>query len=76
MICQMHELEIVKVIEKIKDLNAKKVGLQFPEGLKVHATKIARQIEKETGALVIISADPCYGACDVADVDMRILLMF
>jgi len=66
-----HELEIVDVIKKIKDLKAEKVGLQFPEGLKVHAVKIARQIEQETGALVVISADPCYGACDVADVDMR-----
>ncbi len=65
-----HELEIAEVIEKIKDLNAEKVGLQFPEGLKVHATKIAGQIEQETGAVVIISADPCYGACDVADVEM------
>ena len=65
-----HELEIVDVIKKIKDLKAKKVGLQFPEGLKVHAIKIARQIEQETGTLVIISADPCYGACDVADIDM------
>ncbi len=65
-----HELEIIDVIKKIKDLKAEKVGLQFPEGLKVHAIKIARQIEQETGALVIISADPCYGACDVADIDM------
>lgn len=65
-----HELEIVDVIKKIKDLKAKKVGLQFPEGLKVHAIKIARQIEQETDTLVIISADPCYGACDVADIDM------
>jgi len=65
-----HELEIVDVIEKIKDLEADTVGLQFPEGLKVHAIKVARQIEDETGATVIISADPCYGACDVADVDM------
>jgi 2-(3-amino-3-carboxypropyl)histidine synthase len=65
-----HELEIHEIIKKIKDLKAEKVGLQFPEGLKVHATKIAREIEQETGALVIISADPCYGACDVADVDM------
>jgi 2-(3-amino-3-carboxypropyl)histidine synthase len=65
-----YELEIVDVIKKIKDLKAKKVGLQFPEGLKVHAIKIARQIEQETSTLVIISADPCYGACDVADIDM------
>lgn len=65
-----HELEIETVIEKIKELKAEKVGLQFPEGLKVHATKIAEQIERKTKALVIISADPCYGACDVADMDM------
>ena len=66
-----HQLEILDVIDKIKDLKAVTVGLQFPEGLKVHAIKVARKIEKETGATVIISADPCYGACDVADVDMR-----
>jgi 2-(3-amino-3-carboxypropyl)histidine synthase len=65
-----HELEIADIVVKIKDLKADTVGLQFPEGLKVHAVKVARQIENETGATVIISADPCYGACDVADVDM------
>jgi 2-(3-amino-3-carboxypropyl)histidine synthase len=47
------------------------VGIQFPEGLKVNAIKIARKIEHQTGAIVIISADPCYGACDVADEDMQ-----
>lgn len=46
------------------------VGLQFPEGLKKHALEIASQIEKETGAAVYISADPCFGACDL---DMRLL---
>jgi 2-(3-amino-3-carboxypropyl)histidine synthase len=66
-----HQLEILDVIDKIKDLKAVNVGLQFPEGLKVHAIKVARKIEKETSATVIISADPCYGACDVADVDMK-----
>ncbi len=66
-----HELDIDDVIKKIKILKAVKVGIQFPEGLKVHAIKIARKIEHETGAMVIISADPCYGACDVADEDMK-----
>ncbi len=66
-----HELEIFDVIEKVKEFKADTVGLQFPEGLKVYAIKVARQIEHETGATVIISADPCYGACDVADVDMK-----
>ncbi len=65
-----HELEISEVIKKIKKLKADNVGLQFPEGLKMHSVAVARQIEEETGATVIISADPCYGACDVADTDM------
>ncbi|MDD3984905.1 MAG: diphthamide biosynthesis enzyme Dph2 [Methanobacterium sp.] len=67
----IHQLELTYIIKKIKELKAFIVGLQFPEGLKVHAIKVARQIELKTNATVIISADPCYGACDVADVDMR-----
>jgi 2-(3-amino-3-carboxypropyl)histidine synthase len=39
--------------------------LQMPEGLKPEGTRLAKIIEK-TGALPIISADPCYGACDLA----------
>ena len=66
-----YEFDVEGVIEKIKKFHAEVVGVQFPEGLKIHATKIARQIEDETGATVIISADPCYGACDAADTDMR-----
>ena len=50
-------------------MNACTVGLQFPEGLKTNAVDIARIIENNTDATVIISADPCYGACDVADND-------
>jgi 2-(3-amino-3-carboxypropyl)histidine synthase len=65
-----HELEISEVVDKIKEIKAETVGLQFPEGLKLHAVQVARTIELETGATVIISADPCYGACDVADTDM------
>jgi 2-(3-amino-3-carboxypropyl)histidine synthase len=41
------------------------VGLQVPEGLKRAASGIAKQIKDQTGAEVIISGDPCYGACDV-----------
>jgi 2-(3-amino-3-carboxypropyl)histidine synthase len=37
----------------------------MPEGLKPEGTRLAKIIEK-TGALPIISADPCYGACDLA----------
>ena len=46
--------------------------LQLPEGLKPEAPRLARAIEK-FGALPIISADPCYGACDLATDDAESL---
>jgi 2-(3-amino-3-carboxypropyl)histidine synthase len=39
--------------------------VQLPEGLKREALQIASIIE-ESGAVALISADPCYGACDLA----------
>lgn len=59
--------DIVKIIDVIKARNAKVVGLQFPEGLKRQGTVPAKKIEELSGALVIVSGDPCYGACDVDD---------
>jgi len=43
---------------------AKRVLLQLPEGLKPEAPRLAAAIQ-EAGALPVISADPCYGACDI-----------
>ncbi|MCS7120993.1 MAG: diphthamide biosynthesis enzyme Dph2 [Archaeoglobaceae archaeon] len=40
------------------------VGIQLPDGLKRKAIEIARKFEEE-GHEVIISADSCFGACDV-----------
>lgn len=67
----MYDMDLDKVIRKINSIDAQTVGLQFPEGLKVQATKIARTIEEETDAIVIISGDPCFGACDVGDWKMK-----
>jgi 2-(3-amino-3-carboxypropyl)histidine synthase len=63
----IYDLDLKRVTRKIKDINANVIGLQFPEGLKIHATQVAEHIQNETGATVIISADPCFGACDTAD---------
>ncbi len=67
----MYDMDLDKVIRKINSKDAQTVGLQFPEGLKMQAVKIARQIEDETEATVIISGDPCFGACDVSDYKMK-----
>jgi 2-(3-amino-3-carboxypropyl)histidine synthase len=50
---------------EITKLGAKRVLLQLPEGLKPEGPRLAEIVE-ENGALPIISADPCYGACDIA----------
>src|SRR3990172_6028835 len=38
----------------------------MPEGLKPIGFRLAKLLEKDTGAEVFISGDPCYGACDLA----------
>ena len=65
-----YQFKIAEIIDKVRDMDVKVLGLQFPEGLKVYALDLARQIENETGSTVIISGDPCYGACDLSDRDM------
>ena len=59
------DFEEERIKQEITKLDAKRVLLQMPEGLKPEAPKLAKIIEK-CGALAIISADPCYGACDIA----------
>jgi 2-(3-amino-3-carboxypropyl)histidine synthase len=59
------DFEVERIEQEITKLAAKRVLLQMPEGLKPEAPKLAKIIEK-CGALAIISADPCYGACDIA----------
>ena len=67
----LYNMDLERAIRKIQSKDARTVGLQFPEGLKMQAVKIAREIENQTDATVIISGDPCYGACDVSDYKMK-----
>ncbi|MCL2172072.1 MAG: diphthamide biosynthesis enzyme Dph2 [Nitrososphaerota archaeon] len=59
------DFEEERLSQEIRRLGAKRVLIQMPQGLKPEAIRIAKMVEK-TGALVLISADPCYGACDIA----------
>ncbi len=59
------DFEEERIKQEIAKLGAKRVLLQLPQGLKPEGPRLAKIIEK-TGALPIISADPCYGACDLA----------
>lgn len=59
------EIELDDVIERIRKSGAKVVGLCLPEGLKRRAGHIASHIEQATECTVIVSGEPCYGACDI-----------
>ncbi|WP_407424619.1 diphthamide biosynthesis enzyme Dph2 [Methanobrevibacter sp.] len=67
----LYNMDLDRAIRKINSKNFKTVGLQFPEGLKMQAVNIAREIEEECDVNVIISGDPCFGACDVSDYKMK-----
>ena len=67
----LYNMDLDRVIRKINSGNIENVGLQFPEGLKMQATTVARIIEEECDVNVIISGDPCFGACDVSDYKMK-----
>jgi 2-(3-amino-3-carboxypropyl)histidine synthase len=66
------DLEEERVKQEIIKLGAKRVLIQLPEGLKPEAPYLSKIVEK-TGALPIVSADPCYGACDLAAADAEAL---
>ena len=67
-----HDFEEERVKQEIVKLGAKRVLIQLPEGLKPEALRLATTIEK-SGALPIVSADPCYGACDLATAEAESL---
>jgi 2-(3-amino-3-carboxypropyl)histidine synthase len=60
-----YDLEERRLKKEIEKRQAKRVLIQLPEGLKPEAHRLAT-IAEEAGAVAIVSADPCYGACDLA----------
>ncbi len=57
--------DISDLVRKLHQRGARTVALQFPAGLKRRAAEYATGL-REAGFAVIISGDPCYGACDLA----------
>lgn len=53
------------IIAKLRERRARSVALQFPAGLARQAPATAAALRRE-GFEVIVSGDPCYGACDLA----------
>jgi 2-(3-amino-3-carboxypropyl)histidine synthase len=66
--------ETDRLLEVIRGRNAKTVGLQFPVGLRTKAVDLAGEIEDKAGVTCLVSADPSFGACDVTDMPVDLIV--
>ena len=64
---QGYEIDLKSVVKTINKKNYKLIVLQLPEGLKISVIDFINYIENQTDAEVMVSADPCFGACDLID---------
>ncbi len=64
-----YNLELDKVIGEIKKISAKRVLLQFPEGMKSYSSVIVDELEKKCkNADFLIWIGSCFGACDTPNI--------
>lgn len=68
-----YNFELPKTIWRIKQIEAKRVALQMPEGLLMFATTICDIIEEFTEADTVIMGDVTYGACCIDDYTAKAL---
>ncbi len=61
----MSLIPVSDLIRRLRERGVRSVALQFPAGLARQAPRVAAAL-REAGFEVIVSGDPCYGACDLA----------
>ncbi len=71
-----YELELERIVEKIKSDDARTILLQLPDGLKPWGPVLVDYIEKKSGADVLIWLGDCFGACDLPNSDCDLLIQF
>ena len=61
------DYELDRIVDAVAERDAQTVGLQFPEGLKRRGPAVADDLRERLpqGVRVLISGQPCYGACDL-----------
>jgi 2-(3-amino-3-carboxypropyl)histidine synthase len=61
-----------EVIKKLKKLKAKRIFVQFPEGIRLKIQKIVKELEGN-GFETILCVEKCFGACDVRENEAKLL---
>ena len=64
-------IDMGNAITTIKQKGYKTIVIQIPEGLKRNIFPIVKYLEKETDTTVLVSADACFGACDIANYELK-----
>ncbi|ELZ95395.1 diphthamide biosynthesis enzyme Dph2 [Haloferax sulfurifontis] len=67
------DYELERIVEAVEERDAKRVGLQFPEGLKRRGPAVADDLRQlcDDDVTFMLSGQPCYGACDLDTYLMR-----
>ncbi len=67
------DYELDRIVSAVEEREAATVGLQFPEGLKRRGPAVADDLRTllDDDVTVMISGQPCYGACDLDTYLMR-----
>ncbi len=71
-----YDLEIGRIKKIVEEKNPKSILIQLPDGLKPHATRIADEIQSITSADVYLWAGSCFGACDIPNAKVDLLIQF
>jgi 2-(3-amino-3-carboxypropyl)histidine synthase len=66
-------IDIEHALTIIQKNGYKTIALQIPEGLKRSIFPMVDVLKQKTNATILVSADPCFGACDIADYGLRSL---
>ena len=68
-----YNLEIDRLVHEIVGRRARRILIQVPDGLKPQAVSLSNIIESRTSAETFLSSSACYGACDIASEQARLL---
>jgi len=73
---KIYDLELVRIVADIKKSGAKSVLLQLPDGLKPWGPVLCDYLEDKTSANISIWLGACFGACDLPDSDVDLVIQF
>jgi 2-(3-amino-3-carboxypropyl)histidine synthase len=59
------DFEIEHIVKLVREKEVRVLQLQFPEGLKRYGPQVAKRIKDDVNISVLLSGNPCYGACDL-----------